>query len=44
MTYGQVAARLGLVPGASRAVGSVNGSTPSRSSCRATASSAPTAP
>ena len=28
MTYGQVAARLGLVPGASRAVGSANGSNP----------------
>ena len=28
MTYGQVAARLGLVPGASRAIGSANGSNP----------------
>ena len=28
MSYGQVAARLGLVPGASRAVGSANGSNP----------------
>ncbi|MBA2417526.1 MAG: methylated-DNA--[protein]-cysteine S-methyltransferase [Nocardioidaceae bacterium] len=28
MSYGQVAARLGLVPGASRAIGSANGSNP----------------
>jgi O6-methylguanine-DNA--protein-cysteine methyltransferase len=42
VSYGRLAASLGRT-GASRAVGAANGANPSRSWCRAIASSAPTA-